>query len=282
MQKKPVINCHTHIFTGDHVPPYLAKTVAPSPLYYLINLAWIVRFFRRYHAIRNKIVYSSWMKRFEIVKNETRIFINKFEFIKTLFTIGLTGDVLFIIYRHLIPYLPKDENLLLKALRILYEFLSSRHLFLSNGKLGLEIFFTIFLILFLPSGRNFIFAILKKIIGILSILPSKQTKDLAKRYLNIGRYAFHQQQRTIFTKLKDQYPEGTGFVVLPMDMEYMKAGHPKKKARYRQQMAELAAVRRANPDTCYPFVFADPRRFVAPEDEINSQPGDKIYFDYGK
>jgi predicted TIM-barrel fold metal-dependent hydrolase len=258
MKKKPVINCHTHIFTGDHVPPYLAKTVAPPPLYYLINLAWVVRFFRRYHAIRNKIVYSPWMKRFEIVKNETRIFINKFEFIKTLFTIGLTGDVLFVIYRHLMPYLPKDENMIMKALRIVYEFLSSRHLLLSNGKLGLEIFFTIFLILFLPSGRNFIFAILKKIIGILSILPSKQTKDLAKRYLNIGRYAFHQQQRTIFTKLKDQYPEGTGFVVLPMDMEYMDAG--KVRTSYKEQMEELAYLKKKKPDTFFPFVFADPRR----------------------
>ena len=51
------------------------------------------------------------------------------------------------------------------------------------------------------------------------MLPGKQTNEMLRRYLNIGRFAFHKEQKTIFGKLRDQYPKGTGFVILPMDME---------------------------------------------------------------
>ena len=79
IEKQPIINCHTHIFTGDHVPPYLAKTVVPAPLYFLINLSWVVGFFRFYHKIAARISYSPQMKRFELLKNKVRIWINKLE-----------------------------------------------------------------------------------------------------------------------------------------------------------------------------------------------------------
>lgn len=38
----PIINCHTHIFTGDHVPPFIAKTYLPEPFYRLLHLSVIV------------------------------------------------------------------------------------------------------------------------------------------------------------------------------------------------------------------------------------------------
>ena len=42
----PIINCHTHIFTGDHVPPFLAKTFLPWPVYLLLPLSMVVGLFR--------------------------------------------------------------------------------------------------------------------------------------------------------------------------------------------------------------------------------------------
>lgn len=39
--KQPIINCHAHIFTGDHVPPYLAKSIIVAPFYKLFNFQWI-------------------------------------------------------------------------------------------------------------------------------------------------------------------------------------------------------------------------------------------------
>lgn len=106
------------------------------------------------------------------------------------------------------------------------------------------------------------------------MLPGKQTKEMLKRYLTIGRYAFHERQSTILGKLKNQYPKGTGFVILPMDMESMDAGTIKKS--YRQQMEELARLKndKDHANTIFPFVFADPVKIIAEPDyfqyEINN------------
>ena len=52
--KDPVINCHTHIFTGDHVPALLARSVLRWPFYYLLNFRVIFNLFRRYYKKADK------------------------------------------------------------------------------------------------------------------------------------------------------------------------------------------------------------------------------------
>ena len=47
MSIKPVhppyfINCHTHIFTGANIPPYVAKTFLPWPFYKLLSIPFIL------------------------------------------------------------------------------------------------------------------------------------------------------------------------------------------------------------------------------------------------
>jgi predicted TIM-barrel fold metal-dependent hydrolase len=169
----------------------------------------------------------------------------------------------------------KDSSLL-KWLFEKAAWLEKNYLLLDIKSGFLEILFILFALLFIPSGRNFIFFIFKKIWSFFSMLPGRQTTDLFRRYLNIGRYAFHDNQNTIYSKLRDQYPAKTGFVVLPMDMEYMDAGNSKK--RYRDQLEELRRLQKAN-DGILPFIFADPRRMAAlPGKEKNHRPGDKPYF----
>src|SRR5687768_16043276 len=50
VREKPIINCHTHIFTGDHVPPFLARTFLPWPIYYLLPVGPIVWCFRQWFS----------------------------------------------------------------------------------------------------------------------------------------------------------------------------------------------------------------------------------------
>lgn len=280
--KAPIINCHTHIFTGDHVPPWLAKTFLPWPIYFLLPLSGIVRLFRWYYNGPYRWRFMTWYKTIARLLNSWKAFLAKYFItlaLKWITGLYLTIHAVFIIY-HWFSFLKNGNAGWIKKIDSVESWLRSKHLLLSIPGLSGQILLVIIVLLFIPSGRNLIFFVLNKTRGLLSHLPGKQSKELAIRYLSIGRHAFHKRQSKTFSMLKNQYPGKTGFVVLPMDMEYMKAGKPEKKARYRQQMAELAAVRRTNSDTCYPFVFADPRRFVAPADEINSQPGDKIYFDY--
>jgi predicted TIM-barrel fold metal-dependent hydrolase len=268
MEKEPIINCHTHIFTGDNVPPYLAKTFIAFPFYYLINLSWFVKFFRWRNKLKNKIAYSPFAKRFAITKNKVRLVINKLGFLKTIITWVVTIQVLFILYRYISLLVAAQDGMYLKYFMKANDWLKAHHLVVPEGHYKIDVLLIVFLLFFLPAGRNFIVFILSKFWKFLGIFSGKQGKDLFQRYLNIGMYAFHQKQNTIFSKLEGQYPAGTGFIVLPMDMEYMNCG--KEKVNYHDQMKELADIKSKNPKTFFPFVFADPRRI---KDEKN-------YFQY--
>jgi hypothetical protein len=72
--------------------------------------------------------------------------------------------------------------------------------------------------------RRFLFNLVKWSGQVARLIPDTENLKYLKRYLNIGRYAIHDKQSTIFTHLEGQYEVGSGFVVLPMDMAYMGAG----------------------------------------------------------
>lgn len=64
-------------------------------------------------------------------------------------------------------------------------------------------------------------------------------------------------QADIFARLVAQYPRGTRFVVLPMQMAGLGQGAPR--AGLAAQHDELAALARANPGLVLPFATCDPR-----------------------
>ena len=103
----------------------------------------------------------------------------------------------------------------------------------------------------------------------MQMLPGKRTMDMLKRYINILRYARYLHQRDIFTRLTNQYPADAQMIVLPMDMEFMGAGKPKKP--FDQQMLELHELKTNRPEKIHPFLFIDPRRKKA---------GIKNFFEY--
>jgi predicted TIM-barrel fold metal-dependent hydrolase len=89
--------------------------------------------------------------------------------------------------------------------------------------------------------------------------------DVAERMINLikhggGNTGEGRSQEKIFNALQAYYPEGTRFIVLPMDMEYMNAG--KVPEPYSTQIEQLAGLKGKTEysDLIFPFVFADPRR----------------------
>jgi len=85
-----------------------------------------------------------------------------------------------------------------------------------------------------------------------------------KRQGALGRYAqiietsYNKTQGEVFEIVRGFYPEGTRFVVLPMDMTKMNAGAVE--TGIDAQHSELAALRDAYPDsTIIPFAAVDPR-----------------------
>lgn len=126
----------------------------------------------------------------------------------------------------------------------------------------LSIVFVIFL--FFKNIRNWFFKLiwnnLKKRLG-------KDWVEFILRYKNILLFAGYGNMKGIFNKLKNQYPPKTKFVVLPMDMEFMKAG--KVKRPYHAQMTQLLKIKRKNSQDIYPFFFAHPKRMI---EIINGKP----------
>lgn len=95
------------------------------------------------------------------------------------------------------------------------------------------------------------------------LIPVTNKDAVARTGRFLARGAFESQQK-VFGYLQKQYPEGTRFIVLPMDMEFMDAGKPAVK--FEGQLKELADLRdlldqeKKTKGQIIPFCAVDPRR----------------------
>jgi len=101
INKPPFINCHTHIFTGDHVPSYLAKTFVPSPFYFFFPLSLIVKLFRFWYNNPYRWQFQPWYKKiiecvYKIKMLGSRTGFNRL--ISTILGLFLTIHVFYILY----------------------------------------------------------------------------------------------------------------------------------------------------------------------------------------
>lgn len=260
-QTKPIVNCHTHIFTANNVPPFLAKTYLPWPLYLILPLNLIVAFFRFWFNGKNSPY--RWQFR-PVYKKLARVIYKMRITTERLFLLSLIYWILGIwitlqvanIILHSFPI----SISLPQFIQSLFSFLFKNNLLSKNPNTLLSLALTLLLWFIFPVGRNALWFLLRKVWGFLNILPGKSTKDLMLRYLTIGRYAFYKRQSDIFQKLRFQYPTQTKFVVLTMDMEYMEAG--KVKQGYYDQLNEIKLIQKRYPDTLLPFIAIDPRRIA--------------------
>ena len=88
-------------------------------------------------------------------------------------------------------------------------------------------------------------------------LPLSNKDSAARTGRFLARGAF-QSQKKVFEYVQRQYPSGTRFIVLPMDMEFMGAGKPE--VLYEAQLQELARLRDEENGAVIPFCAVDPRR----------------------
>lgn len=267
----PIVNCHTHVFTADHVPPWLGKTFLPFILPYIFSIPLVVvpaRWWYRHGPRKWKQSYFYRLLRQAYYR--IRITIDRiFVLWMVVFVLGsLLAVHVFFIFYDLFSKLtrPVSDGTIVKVRNWFME----HNLLYSYENFWVQALLVLALMLFFPSGRNAIFFVLKKLFRFIAALPDQNTRAYLARYWNIGRFSFYEHQSGVFQRLNAQYPEGTKFVILPMDMEYMKAGRVSK--NYRDQMADLVRLKEAQPDVALPFVFVDPRRIA--------DPGQKDFFRY--
>ena len=264
MEKPPITNCHTHIFTGYHVPPYLAKSFAPAPFYYILNINCLVRIFRFFNKILNNIKYHPKLKKWQSLKADIRIYSKYYNLLFSVLGWIIALQLLFIITRFFIWFFFDEQSNFYTFFINCENWLISHHILIPEFTGTWQIIILILLMFSFPSSRNILKLFIKTIWLIPHALIGPVSKDLLIRYVQIVRFANYKEQNRIYTKLAAQYPKGTRFIVLPMDMAYMRAGKPPYTLY--QQLEELANIKRRNPDTFFPFIFADPRRINEEED----------------
>ncbi len=262
----PITNCHSHVFTADYVPNWLAKGVLPWPLFYLVPISPLVTLFRWWYKSKrspHQWPEKTWYKQLARSMYQFKMALKRYlilSLLKILMGVVFISSILYDVYdwklRSMLEgYLPADK---LHRVDTFFQWLKAQHLLIDTNSLLLKGLILGVVLVFFPFMRKVLWLLATWMFGWLRKLPGKQTIELAKRYLTIIRFAQYKHQSGIFSRLAQQYPSGTRFVVLPMDMEFMSAGRPPKP--FRQQMEELAAIKKNHPATFFPFLFIDPRR----------------------
>lgn len=258
--KKPIINCHTHIFKGDHVPPYLAKQFIPFPVDRLIHTHVFLALWQLLRKIkdwfyRNDFIFMLW----HTIPRKFALFVRRNPFFKIIWMIVKTWSILNALII-LLYWLSSYAELAKEYLDTVIDYTDSFSFliidFEENTLLSIALFSIVFL--FYKSGRNLILFLLKSILKFFKLLPGRNTLGILKRYVLLAHFTRYKSQGGIFSKLRMQYPSNSKFILLPMDMEFMEAGRPKES--YYKQLNDLAELKDRYPEKCLPFFFVDPRR----------------------
>jgi len=248
MSKLPLINAHTHIFTEKNIPPLIAKTFVPWPFYYLLHIGLVFKLFKFYKWIK-KALKPFWSFQTTIIS-----FIRTTPIIKYLdylVSIVLTFNVVVFI----LDWAGKKE------MESWFEGSFVKYLVACNVKDVYKAAIILALIFFYPHIAKLLWSLAKKLISQLQYIPSEKTLKFIQRYLTIAEFAKYGTQKKIFDRLIKMYEPGSKVVVLPMDLEYMKAGSPRQP--YLDQLKDIngyIAKKQTNVEALIPFVFVDPRR----------------------
>lgn len=291
---RPLINAHAHVFTGKFVPPFLAKTIVPWPLYYLIHTRWVVGFFRSYFQKKYAKEFIKvedererdilWAKRHR--KNRMRRFwvrVRAVIYSKAYLRIPWKMVLLWLTLSALVYFLGilfsvfHLEGKIVETLGKVRDSLVNMHLVLNVG-LGMKLLWIMAVLVFVKMSRQPFYFLLQLLVPVLKKVFSKRVLTLVERYYLLGRFSFYETQEKVAQRALHQLPPGSAMVILPMDMEQMGAGRskiPEDKAfgqerdryfdSYKYQMEELwEFVKNGSEDgpkeRYHPFLFIDPRR----------------------
>ena len=315
-KSNPLINCHTHIFTGDYVPPLLGKGILPSLISWVAHLKffiWVMRYIvmpirwpdPKEGTVVDKITHP--IKQFRTWLYDKYTFFPIVPSIIEVVQYALVLPVLIVVLGWVDMKLRLGDFQIIQPINDLLEQVES----VTNQVLEqpwLKIIFIIITLLFLKITRNAVFSLLQRILKI----PGKFNRALLEKYLQMAEFAKYKQQSRILRGIREQYPKGTQFLVLPMDMKYMKAGNlvskPKEykkeleklkdadpktfgpytkerlllnKQSYLLQLEKLRDLKGNRGDEIHPFVFLHPERLIQDRKIKEDNPKQlKRYFDY--
>jgi uncharacterized protein len=108
-----------------------------------------------------------------------------------------------------------------------------------------------------PVGALARISVVRRLLSAATRFFDPDRKGPLARYVQILNTSFRKTQAEVFEIIKGFYPDGTRFVVLPMDMTFMGAGKVEQSIDVQHQ--QLAELRDAYPQVVIPFAAVDPR-----------------------
>ncbi len=258
------INCHTHVFIGDNVPPYLAKTFMPWLLYAIFNTRLLLIICRWWFLSKSSPAnwkYQKWHQWLHKLFISYRNLFGNFpilNMVRSLFNLLISYHAIVYVIDGLNRFIFATENGIHRGIIWLID---NGFLYVPDNDY-VKWWVVLFVFIFIASGRKIIWGLIKRLGALYFSIPDKSTFTFLRRYFNIGRYAYYHHACDIYYKLKSQYAPNTGFVILPMDMEFMGAGKSNPEGDLAAQMNDLNDIRLKHPEA-FPFVAVDPRRETA-------------------
>ncbi|MDO5971427.1 amidohydrolase family protein [Flavivirga aquimarina] len=296
---KKIINAHTHVFTSQFVPPFLAKTIVPWPLYFLIHTQWIVGLAKRYYRYKHGLKFPNksttdkgWdalYKRRRKKRTHTRLYYNiksrvylYIPYRLIIFWLSLVATIYAVEWLAGIIGLNPDTSKIIKDVK---DELAKYHLYFELNE-WIKLLWVTTVVIFINWSRRAIWFVIKSLFPFFNKIASSKGMELLERYLLMGRFALYGSQKDVAQRALHQLPPGSEMIILPMDMEYMGAGKTKLRRdllkskdeklkdgwdhsdfgdTYKYQMRELwefVKTRResGSAEQYHPFLFVDPRR----------------------
>lgn len=253
---KPLINTHTHIFSHQDVPPYIARGFLPFPFYLLTHFSFIFFVFRSYRSAKG-LYYEARDRKRKFVGIAKSMLLTNLLLVAFICLVAVNSIFFILDWVNVIPKPSRWADIV--------AWLTDYHLLFPQLP-------TYAKILVLGAGfvisrglRSLLIKIAKLVVKPLEYLPSSQSLAFVNRYLKIAAIANYKNQATAYNKLYKMYPRGSKFVVLTMDMTYMNRIPPRS---FYTQLDEIVDMMKKgnNYQNIIPFLFVDPRRIEAEDD----------------
>ena len=188
MEEKPIINCHTHIFIGKNIPPYIGKTFMPAILYRLFTIPLVIGICKFWFTSR----YSPYQFKFNVEFNnlkKTNLKIRQFWQSNKIIK-GIIDTIAFILILYtaylLFQYFFKKIEWIENKLDLVYQIQAFNWLNNKNSQIAI-VLFTIILI---PYGRKIALLILKNSKKLSFLFINENQAKFIVRYITPSSYLY--------------------------------------------------------------------------------------------
>ena len=146
---RPVINCHTHIFTSRHVPPWLAKKFVFYPIYLLLHAGFLIGVLKWWRRNPGAIIYKPYYKYYQKMRLRLNYFVSRIQGVYQAVGWILTIQTFFFIYDWLTQLIAPNNIDGISWIEQARQFLNQFHLLYKGDSVTIKLLIILFILFLL-------------------------------------------------------------------------------------------------------------------------------------